>query len=48
MTIYVLDKITIALKIMSCIRSALLIPQKKLQTPVEAQYTKCDQGLGRG
>ena len=31
--IYVLHKITIALKFMSCINSDLLIPAKKLQTP---------------
>ena len=43
--IYVLHKITIELKFMSCINSDLLIPEKKLQTPDQPQYTKRINGL---
>ena len=43
--IYVLHKITIALKFMSYINSDLPIPAKKLQTPGQPQCTKWINGL---
>ena len=46
--IYVLHKITIALKLMSNITSDLLILEKKLQIPGYLQYTQWDQQPGNG
>ena len=46
--IYVLHKITIALKLMSYINSDLLILEKKLQIPGYLQYTQWDQQPGNG